>query len=193
MGVAALGVVLLGGVASMAAADVEVGSDEVTLSVEVAPISEPGVLAMSVAADAASLGEVTVEGDTYRTFSGVLPTVTVTDTRAVEEIDPAAFWSVLGTVSDFSSGSDVIAAEHLGWSPQLLVDGEGVVGEGDEVGTVLDGDPGLVDAELLFYSSTSAEAQPGSPWSANADLTLKTPLDVEPGSYTSTLTLSLFE
>lgn len=190
---AALGAVLLGGVASMAVADVEVGADEVTLSVEVAEIVEPGVLAMSVAADSASLSETTAEGATIRSFEGVLPTVTVTDTRAEGEIDPSAFWSVLGTVSDFSSGSDTIPAEHLGWVPALLVDGEGVVGEGDPVGTVLDGDPGLVDQELLFYSSTSAEAQPGSPWSANADLVLKTPLDVEPGTYTSTLTLSLFE
>lgn len=188
-----MGAVLLGGVASMAVADAEVGSDDVTLSVEVAEIAEPGVLAMSVAADSASLSESTVAGETVRTFEGVLPTVTVTDTRELDEIDPAAFWSVLGTVGDFVSGSDVISADHLGWAPSLLVDGEGVVGEGDVVGTVLDGDVGLVDQELLFYSSTSADAAPGSPWSANADLTLKTPLDVEPGSYTSTLTLSLFE
>src|SRR5699024_9320665 len=42
-------------------------------------------------------------------------------------------------------------------------------------------------ARLREASAASGE------WTATADLTLKTPLDVEPGSYSSTLTLSLFE
>jgi hypothetical protein len=61
---------------------------------------------------------------------------------------------------------------------------------------VLDDGPnavGLVDQEILALAADSgAIAQEGT-WSANADLFLRTPVTVAPGSYSATLTLSLFE
>src|SRR5699024_11422140 len=53
---------------------------------------------------------------------------------------------------------------------------------------------GLEGQELLQLALDSSEATAANgEWTATADLTLKTPLDVEPGSYSSTVTLSLFE
>ncbi|MGO1412118.1 MAG: hypothetical protein ACTHU7_11855, partial [Microbacterium sp.] len=53
---------------------------------------------------------------------------------------------------------------------------------------------GLSGEELLQMALDSSEATAANgEWTANADLTLKTPNDVEAGSYTSTVTLSLFE
>ncbi len=53
---------------------------------------------------------------------------------------------------------------------------------------------GLVEGEFLYLADTAAARDGGTnSWSATAGLTLKTPLDVAPGSYSSTLTLSLFE
>ena len=61
-----------------------------------------------------------------------------------------------------------------------------------QVGTE-DGGLGLgnVEKELLFLGD-SAEAASGA-WSATAGLQLKVGADVEPGSYASVVTLSLFE
>ena len=72
------------------------------------------------------------------------------------------------------------------------------VAEGEEVVTVLDeptqtgNNVGLVDQELLV-STFDSEAVTGDSFSVNADLHLRTPAEVAAGSYTSTLTLSLFE
>ncbi len=170
------------------------------MTVEIAPIEEPGVLAMSIAADSVALAE---EGSTLeeRQFTGTLPTVTVTDTRTAEEILEGAAWAVLGNASDFTgdAGQAAISAGHLGWKPNLIDGGDtGLVAEGEEVVTVLDeptqpgNNVGLVDQELLVSTFDSAEVTEGS-YTVNADLFLKTPADVAAGSYTSTLTPSLFE
>ncbi len=52
---------------------------------------------------------------------------------------------------------------------------------------------GLVDQELLAMASSSQAINPTGSWSVNAGLFLRTPITVAPGSYTATLTLSLFE
>lgn len=175
-------------------------STDVAVTVEIAPIEEPGVLAMSIAANSVALAE---EGSTLeeRQFTGTLPTVTVTDTRTGEEIPEGAAWAVLGNASDFTgdAGQAAISAGHLGWKPNLIDGGEtGLVAEGEEVVTVLDeptqpgNNVGLVDQELLVSTFDSGEVTEGS-YTVNADLFLKTPADVAAGSYSSTLTLSLFE
>ncbi|WP_062345097.1 hypothetical protein [Herbidospora yilanensis] len=175
-------------------------STDVAVTVEIAPIEEPGVLAMSIAANSVALAE---EGSTLeeRQFTGTLPTVTVTDTRTGEEIPEGAAWAVLGNASDFTgdAGQAPISAGHLGWKPNLIDGGEtGLVAEGEEVVTVLDeptqpgNNVGLVDQELLVSTFDSGEVSGGS-YTVNADLFLKTPADVAAGSYSSTLTLSLFE
>jgi hypothetical protein len=198
--VGVVGAVLLVGVAGAAFADEEpYGSDDVEVSVEIAEADEPGILAMTVDGDSAVLVEDGSTG-TIRQFTGTLPTVTVTDTRVFpDRIDPSAFWYVLGTSSSFvGDGSQPdITADHLGWTPALVGDTDpGEVAAGDQVDTVMDGgddNVGLVDQEFLAVSAPSGGINPTGSWSVNAELFLKTPITVEPGSYTSTLTLSLFE
>jgi hypothetical protein len=195
---AALGGILLAGVASAAFAEDVVGDpDAVDVSVTIDPVTEPGVLAMTVSGDSTSLVEGTSSDPTVREFGGQLPTVTVTDTRTADEIPEGAYWYVIGTATDFvgDSGQPPISAGHLGWTPTLDdPDGTGAVAPGDTVDTVLDSPPnnvGLVGQELLAMALTSEEAV-GS-WDATASLLLKVPSTVAPGGYASTLTLSLFE
>ncbi|UNX56120.1 hypothetical protein MF406_07905 [Georgenia sp. TF02-10] len=197
LGAAALGGVLLVGVGSAAFAESQVGEgSEVDVSVTIED-TDQGVLAMSVAGTAAALTENGSTG-TVRQFTGALPTVTVTDTRTAEEIPDGAFWWVEGTASSFvgEAGQAEIGAQNLGWSPSVVDDGSGAVAVGPDVAPALEvaeapNNVGLVGRELLAMALTSEEAV-GS-WEASADLRLQVPADVEPGAYTSTLTLSLFE
>jgi hypothetical protein len=189
--VAAFGGAMLAGVAGAAFAQEQVGTgSDVDVNVTIED-TEPGVLAMSVEGTTTTLAE-NGSTETVRQFTGELPTVTVTD------IPDGAFWWVEGTASSFvgDAGQEEIGAENLGWSPSLMDDGSGVVAVGPDVAPALDTDEapnnvGLQGRELLAMALTSEEAI-GS-WQANALLTLQVPADVEPGSYTSTITLSLFE
>ncbi|WP_433309640.1 hypothetical protein ACQP0U_20995 [Micromonospora sp. CA-269861] len=197
----AAGAVLVGTVAMQTPVQAEPGdSSDVRVTVDIEEITEPGVLAMSIAGDSVALSE---DGSTLlvRQFVGSLPTVTVTDTRTPEEVPDNAAWAVLGSATDFvgGAGQTPISAGHLGWKPRLLDGGDtGLVAEGEEVVTVLDeptqpgNNVGLVDQELLV-STFDSEAVTGDAYSVDADLYLRTPADVAAGSYTSTLTLSLFE
>lgn len=193
----ALGAALMASVAGAAVAD-EVENDDVAVTVTIPQLETPGVLAMSVAANSTVLTEGTATAD-YREFTGILPTVTVTDTRAAEDVPADAGWYVLGSSTDLTSatGDLTISAGHLGWAPALLDGGDsGLVTEGEQVDTVLDeGDDavGLVDQELLALAINSGEVLTEGSWTANANLFLRTPLTVAPGQYSSTLTLSLFE
>lgn len=183
--------------AGIASADEQHGDGEVEVTVEIPQIDEPGVLALTVAADSTAL----VENGTdalQRRFTGALPNVTVTDTRTADEIPEGAAWYVLGTASDFAGDADqpAIPAANLGWAPKLVdvdEDASGLVFEGAPVDNALEGGPGLATAELLTSSFDSAATNPEGSWTASADLTLSTALSVAPGSYASTITLSLFE
>ncbi|MCT9820516.1 hypothetical protein N3K63_09505 [Microbacterium sp. W1N] len=193
------GVAVLVGVAGAAAADEQYGDEAVEVQVAIAEIEEPGVLAMSVAGTTATLAE-DGSDELVRQFTGTLPTVTVADTRAPEDIPAGAGWYVLGTATDLTgdAGQPAIGAGHLGWAPHLIDGGEsGLVAEGEPVQTVLDGDApapfGLVDQELLAFTNRSGDIASEGQWSVNADLTLRTPADVAPGDYSGTITLSLFE
>lgn len=172
------------------------GAGDVDISVDIEQTTEPGHLALSVDGDQTVLQENGSDA-LVRQFTGGLPTVTVTDTRGAEEIPDGAAWYVLGSATDFA-GSDgaSIGVDHLGWSPELVSGSEsGQVVAGAQVGSVVDGaDPaGLVDRDLLAVSTTSAEVTAEGEWSAAAELSLRTPATVTPGSYGATLTLSLFE
>ena len=170
-------------------------SSGVDVKVDIAQVQN-GALSLTVANTETTLTE---SGSTaeYRQFTGALPNVTVTDTRT--EVPEGVYWYVTGQAGTFvgASGQPAITADHLGWSPALVTTGNGEVAAGDEVGTVLDPAPnnvGLTGEELLALSLDSATSTAASgQWTANADLLLKTPVDVAPGSYTSLLTLSLFE
>jgi hypothetical protein len=191
-----------GVVAFPAAAIADPGdSADVDVTVDITPIKEPGVLALTVAGSAVSLSE---NGSTLlvRQFTGTLPTVTVTDTRTADEIPAGSSWAVLGSSSDFTGGAGQapITADHLGWKPRMVDAGnsEGQVSEGEEVVTSLDeptqpgNNVGLTDQELLVSTYDSASVA-GDAYSVNADLFLRTPADVAAGSYQAKLTLSLFE
>ncbi|WP_157002273.1 hypothetical protein [Agromyces laixinhei] len=195
-----VGSMLLAGVAGIAMA-AEPDDAGVDVNVSIAEISEPGVLALSVADTTTTLTE---EGSTatVRQFTGTLPTVTVTDTRTADEIPDDAFWSVVGSSTDFTgdAGQPTIGAGHLGWAPNLIDGGEsGQVAEGGEVVTVLDDETlpgnnvGLVDQELLAMAFDSGDIAAEGQWTANASLFLRTPATVAAGDYTARLTLSLFE
>lgn len=195
----AAGTLLLAGVAGAAMAEEGKGSSDIGVSVAIAPLTTPGVLAMTVEGSSTALSE---NGSTAlaRTFTGTLPTVTITDTRTAGEIPSGAAWYVLGSSTAFTgdAGQPGLGADHLGWAPRL-VDGDdaGLVAPGDAVDTVLDSGAnavGLVDQELFAIAANSGEVAEGNKqWTATADLTLKTPADVAPGNYNATLTLSLFE
>lgn len=193
---AAIGSAMLVGLAGAAVAD-EVSGDpeDVEVSVAIEDLDQPGVLALTVDGSTAALAE-TGSTDTVRQFTGQLPTVTVTDTRTAEDVPDGAAWYVLGTASSFvgDAGQPEITPDHLGWSPRLLSENDGEVIEGPQVDTVLDGGSngvGLAGMELLSMASNSDEAI--GTWEANADLVLKVPSVVAAGTYTSTITLSLFE
>lgn len=196
----AVGTLLLAGVAGAAIAeDAQLGEGSIGVSVEIAPLTTPGILAMSVDGSSTALTE---NGSTElsRTFTGTLPTVTVTDTRTSEDIPEGAGWYVLGTASAFTAdaGQPEIGAQHLGWAPRLIqTDDAGLVAPGDTVDPERDGGVngvGLADQELFASAYLSADAAAGNTqWSATADLTLKTDAGVPAGNYSSSLTLSLFE
>lgn len=196
----AVGTLLLAGVAGAAIAeDVQLGEGSIGVSVEIAPLTTPGILAMSVDGSSTALTE-NGSNELSRTFTGTLPTVTVTDTRTAEEIPGGAAWYVLGTASAFTgdAGQREIGAQHLGWAPRLIqVDDAGLVAPGDTVDPEMEGGVngvGLADQELFASAANSVEVAEGNTqWSATADLTLKTGVDVPAGNYNATLTLSLFE
>lgn len=195
-----MGGLMLAGVGAAAMAD-EVGTDGVDVNVTIDE-QAAGALSLSVAADSETLTEVEDASPDYREFVGALPDVTVTDTRS--EVPEGVYWYVTGQASDFvgSEGQDPITPDHLGWAPALVTEGNGEVAPGEEVPTSLDdstnpdnpNNVGLAGEELLQLALDSAEATAANgSWTANADLTLKTPNDVAGGSYSSTVTLSLFE
>jgi hypothetical protein len=193
IGVAALGVGILavvGGGSAFAA-----NEDTVDVSVEIDSAAEPGVLALTVAAESAVLTEGEAAG-TNRTFSGTLPTVTVTDTRLPEDVDPASFWYVMGSITDFVGNAgqpDIVSADAFGWYPSILAGnpsgGDQVVAPGDDVDP---GTGGFLDAELLASVDSAVDAAGGA-YSATAGLLLETPASVTPGAYSATITLTLLQ
>lgn len=192
--VGALGGCLLVSVAGAAiAAPVE--NDDVDINVSIDALPSEGALTMTVADTETSLTEVDSADPALREFTGVLPTVTVSDDRT--DAPEGVYWYVTGQSSDFTGASNEIEAGNLGWAPNLITDNDGEVTEGDVVDTVLDSGVnavGLEGEELLVLSLDSAEAQAANgSWQADAALTLKTLADVTPGDYSAVLTLTLWE
>lgn len=193
---AALGAVALTcTVASTASADALDGQDkDVDVNVSIESTVDPGALTLSVAGTSVDLQEQAADSSGNRVFEGLLPTVTVTDTRS--EVPANSYWYVVGNASDFTSETDTISASQLGWVPSLTsaYDGE-VAAEENPATSSLDGGQGLASSDELLYIASDAEAakELRSSWSANANLVLKTQADQAAGEYTSVLTLSLWE
>ncbi|MEV7805548.1 hypothetical protein AB0O28_21635 [Microbispora sp. NPDC088329] len=196
---AVLGLALAGaGVAGPALADDNPGSG-IDVSVKIEPTTTPGQLSMTVADNnGVSLTENGSDA-AARQFTGTLPTVTVSDTRNPEDIPAGEFWAVVGQSSQFVASDDpakTIGPQYLGWKPRLLSDSStGAVSAGEPVSSVISdgtGAPqvGLQGQELLVSTANSSDEIGTS--KVNADLALRTPVDVAAGEYHSTLTLSLF-
>lgn len=191
--VAALAASMAGG--AIAAAD-PVAEDGVTLTVD---IEDDGALSMSVDSDAPVALVENGSDDDIRQFTATLPTVTVTDTRA--ESPEGAFWSVIGNTGDFVDVDDAtrtISGTYLGWTPALVEvpEGDDLVSAGSDVESEADGGTGVVGGYDLLVSAFDSEGarEYGAEWKANAGLQLRVPVaEALSGSYTSTLTLSLFE
>lgn len=190
---AAAGAVTLSvvGASGMALADDPYGDSDVAVSVDIAEIDEPGVLAMTVAGGSATLAENGTTA-TNRRFTGQLPTVTVTDTRDPADIAVGAYWYVLGSITDFVGNSgqpNILSADSFGWTPNLLTGDPGSVSAGDAV----EPGEGFTDSEMLSMAFDSGAIVSEGSWTANAGLELVTSPTVAPGQYSATLTLSLFE
>ncbi|XVQ88324.1 hypothetical protein ACQP2K_13155 [Microbispora siamensis] len=196
-----LGVALAGaGMAGPAAADDDPGNGNgIDVSVKIEPTTTPGQVSMTVADNNGVALQENGSNATARQFVGTLPTVTVSDTRRPEDIPAGDFWAVVGQSSQFTASgnpSATIGPEYLGWKPRLLSDSStGAVSAGEPVSSVISdgsGAPteGLKGQELLVSTANSAD-EIGT-WQVNADLALRTPVDVAAGEYHSTLTLSLF-
>ncbi|MBS1697442.1 MAG: hypothetical protein JST25_03455 [Actinobacteria bacterium] len=197
----ALGGLLLVGVgtAAFAAYPDADGTSGVDVSVDIAAVQN-GALTLTVDGTATTLAE---NGSTAtdRVFTGALPRVTVTDTRT--DVPAGSYWYVTGQAGDFvgTNSQPNIPASQLGWTPADIAEGNGEVAPGGEVVPSNDSptqpgnNTGLVDGTDLLYmalDSADAKAVQGS-WSTTANLKLKTSSTVAPGSYSSLLTLSLFE
>lgn len=201
VGLAVLAAALMttGGAAVAAVAADPVDDGQVGIDVEITPQEGPGDLVLTVTPGRATLTEQGSTGD-VRQFTGVLPQVTVTDTRDAEQTADGAQWSVLGSASEFTTADGgVIDAKYLGWSPRLVSGDEDAISVGGDVDGALQGDVGseqsrgLKDQELLYLSDADALPEGGVSSTATADLTLRVPATVTAGQYSSTITLSLFE
>lgn len=181
----------IAGAGIAAALDDPYGDSDVDVDVEIADINQPGVLAMTVAGSSVTLTEDGSDALT-RKFVGILPTVTVTDTRDASEIPAGAAWYVLGSISDFTGDDgqpDILSADTFGWTPHIT---DGDPGSVTEEMPIAPGE-GFTDEEILAVAWDSAGIALEGSWSANADLALHTDANVAPGNYAATLTLSLFE
>lgn len=152
------------------------------------PDGENGYLALTVAdyGSGVALAQAANVGDRLR-FEGALPSVTVTDSRNVKQAG-AGGWTVTGQASTFASSGASLGAEHLGWTPTVATPRQGLT-PGEPVGTVLDRDEGLAVASRL--ATADAEGRFGTA-TLGADLRFEVPVGTAPGTYTGTLTVSLF-
>jgi hypothetical protein len=192
---ATFAVVLVATVGAGTAAAEDIDDQGIDVSVDITDQGGGGELSMSVAAnDGVQLTEQDAE-DGVREFVGTTPTVTVSDTRDPEDVPEGVFWAVVGQAGEFVDAEDptqTIGAEYLGWTPTLLSgSSSGLVSEGEPVDGAVDSGPGLEGQELLV-STWESGAETGT-WDVAADLSLRTPADVEAGSYSSTITLTLME
>lgn len=140
--------------------------------------AQPGSLVLSVAEGGVDLGQARNAGDRLR-LSGTLPQVSVTDTR----VDSRG-WNLAGSSSDLAADAAAIRAGHLGWAP-FLVSGDATPGA--KVQTVMSAGAGLAAPASLGSSAggTGTDA-------LAADLELEVPVDTRAGTYTGSVTLSLF-
>ena len=165
------------------------GAGDIPVTAEIPGLGAPGTpgesgaLVLSVAPGSVDLGDARNRGDRLA-LTGVLPAVTVTDTRA------DGGWTVTGRSSDLAGtgtaqGATVRAA-HLGWAPHLVDAASAQATPGARVAPAPAGGPGLAAPARLASGSGLGSATLG------ADLELQVPVDTKAGGYAGALTVSLF-
>ncbi|QEO13970.1 Xaa-Pro dipeptidyl-peptidase [Agromyces intestinalis] len=147
-----------------------------------------GALSMAVSsADPIALDAVALTGVDQST-SGALHPVRVVDSRGT-----AAGWDLTGQVSDFTSGSGVILAENLGWSPAASVETGGLPTVEDEAPIVAPGsvvEPGAgLRAPLTLCTAGSGHS--AGAFACSGGLELGVPGSTRSGTYTGVFTLTL--
>lgn len=144
---------------------------DVDVTVKVPQTTQPPVEALKLSVSgSANLGQASASVAGF-TASGVLPVVTVTDTRQ------GGTWSVSGQLGNFSSSDGSIPAAALGWAPTL------VAGNAQAGAVVAPNAPGLGTAATLGSGATG-ESQ------LSADLSLVAPATTKAGDYTAKLVLT---
>ena len=149
---------------------------------------ENGVLAMSVAeyGEGIALSAPQNLGDRLR-FTGELPEVAVTDSRTAQQAGLGG-WTVAAQAQSFTSAGQSIEADHLGWTPKVLTPRAGLAA-GEALATALDGGLGLATSGELATANSAGRFGSAK---LGAGLRLEVPVDTQPGSYSSVLSISLF-
>lgn len=150
-------------------------SKDVNVDVKVPTAEEvSGSFAWTLGGTSASLGNAKQNAAGGFSASGVLPTITVTDTR-----DESTGWSLTGKSSAFTSGSNNFPASALGWVP-------GGTGTANVVkaGELVAPGTGLAEARTLTTATGKSTA------TVDASLNLIAPTGTAAGNYTSTLTIT---
>ena len=158
------------------------GTTAGTVSVAIA-VPATGILTVTVAAGPVNLA---VSG---LTGTGILPTVTITDTR-----NSFPGWSVMGQESAFTSTTTPptpISGDQLGWSPTAVnapLPAGAILG-----GTVLPANPGLGTTAAvlaLAHAGTGADPTGATNDQVSASLTLDIPVTATAGVYSGILTIT---
>ncbi|MDX3854963.1 metallophosphoesterase, partial [Streptomyces sp. AK02-01A] len=95
----------------------------------------------------------------------------------------APAWSVSGQAGDFTGG---LSGKYLGWTPSVLAEGAGAQ-PGTTTAPGIDTGNGLADSATLG-SATTGHTKGTATLGATLDLRL--PTTTQPGTYTTTLTLT---
>jgi hypothetical protein len=153
-----------------------------TINVNV-PLSE-GVFTMTVSPNAVQLTDAVNNGTKFES-TGALSPVTVSDGR--QQSKPG--WSISGQVSDFTSGSNTIDGNDLGWAPAITTPNSAndvTAGAAITAGS----NPGLKQGGALAKAAAGAGI---GTTVLGANFDLQFPVDTQPGAYGATLTVTAIE
>ena len=151
-----------------------------TVTVAIPPV---GSVTLTGVASAVSLGTAALNGGIL-TASGILPTVTVTDTRNLG----SASWSLTGVTTNFTAGASVLDGKYLGWMPTTVDSATNAGTIGAAVLPATSTGNGLKTAAILATGSPVDQKQTTK---VGATLNLAAPANTPVGAYSATLTLTL--
>jgi len=145
--------------------------------------SAPGEFGWTIDGDngLVDLGTAEEKNLEYYEATGEINPITVTDTRR-----SLAPWTLAASVGDFRDGDKTFSGKYLGWTPKIVQAGGGTVAGAAIQSGYLGGD-GLSISRAL---GGTAQGHDRGESTLGADLDLKFPLDVEKGTYRTTLTIT---